>query len=39
MAEPIKPRALTYTEMINGGRQQKDEAELTRKQKIAAAGC
>ena len=27
MAEPIKPRALTYTEMMNGGRQQMDEAE------------
>ena len=27
MAEPIKPRALTYTEMMNGGRQQLDEAD------------
>ena len=26
MTEPIKPRALTYTEMMNGGRQQLDAA-------------
>ena len=30
MAEPLKPRALTYTEMMNGGRQQLDEAEHAR---------
>ena len=24
--KPIKPRALTYTEMMNGGKQQIDEA-------------
>ena len=30
MAEPVKPRALTYTEMMNGGRQQMDEAEHAR---------
>ena len=34
MAEPIKPRALTYTEMMNGGRQQMDEAEHVRKQEL-----
>ena len=28
--EPMKPRALTYTEMMNGGRQQMDEAEHNR---------
>ena len=27
---PRKPRALTYTEMMNGGRQQMDEAEHNR---------
>ena len=26
MTEPMKPRALTYTEMMNGGRQQLSEA-------------
>ena len=26
MTEPVKPRALTYTEMMNGGRQQLSEA-------------
>ena len=30
MAEPLKPRALTYTAMMNGGRQQLDEAEHAR---------
>ena len=34
MAEPIKPRALTYTEMMNGGRQQMDEAEYAREQQL-----
>jgi len=30
----MKPRALTYTEMMNGSRQQMDEAECARKQKM-----
>ena len=34
MAEPVKPRALTYTEMMNGGRQQMDEAEHAREQQL-----
>ena len=34
MGEPIKPRALTYTEMMNGGRQQMDEAEHAREQQL-----
>ena len=34
MAEPIKPRALTYTEMMNGGRQQMDRAEYAREQQL-----
>ena len=34
MAEPMKPRALTYTEMMNGGRQQMDEAEHVREQEL-----
>ena len=34
MAEPIKPRALTYTEMMNSGRQQMDEAEHAREQEL-----
>ena len=34
MAELIKPRALTYTEMMNGGRQQMDEAEHVREQEL-----
>ena len=34
MAEPIKPRALTYTEMMNGGRQQMDDAEHVREQQL-----
>ena len=34
MAEPIKPRALTYTEMMNGSRQQMDEAEHVREQEL-----
>ena len=32
--EPMKPRALTYTEMMNGGRQQMDEAEHAREQQL-----
>ena len=32
--EPMKPRALTYTEMMNGGRQQMDEAEHVREQQL-----
>ena len=34
MAEPMKPRALTYTEMMNGGRRQMDEAEHSREQEL-----
>ena len=34
MAEPMKPRALTYTEMMNGGRQQMDEAEHVHEQEL-----
>tara|TARA_B100000405_G_scaffold277990_1_gene220585 strand:+ start:440 stop:625 length:186 start_codon:yes stop_codon:yes gene_type:complete len=34
MAEPMKPRVLTYTEMMNGGRQQMDEAEHAREQQL-----
>ena len=34
MAEPMKPRALTYTEMMNGGRQQMDEVEHAREQEL-----
>ena len=34
MAEQIKPRALTYTEMMNGGRQQMEEAEHAREQEL-----
>ena len=34
MAEPIKPRALTYTEMMNGGREQMVEAEHVREQEL-----
>ena len=30
----MKPRALTYTEMMNGGRQQMDEAEHFREQEL-----
>ena len=32
--EPMKPRALTYTEMMNGGPQQMDEAEHVREQQL-----
>ena len=38
MAEPIKLRALTYTEMMNGGRQQMDEAEHVREQQLQQRG-
>ena len=38
MTEPIKPRALTYTEMMNGGRQQMDEAEHVREQQLQQRG-
>ena len=31
MIDPKKPRALTYTEMMNGGRQQIDGAEQNKK--------
>ena len=34
MTEPTKPRALTYTEMMNGGRQHLDEAEHIREQEL-----
>ena len=34
MDEPIKPRALTYTEMMNGGRQQMDQAEHAHEQEL-----
>ena len=30
----MKPRALTYTEMMNGGRQQMDEAEHALEQEM-----
>ena len=30
----MKPRALTYTEMMNGGRQQIDEVEHAREQDL-----
>lgn len=33
-AKPSKPRAPTYTEMMNGGRQQIDEAEHAREQEL-----
>ena len=32
--QPMNPRALTYTEMMNGGRQQMDEAEHVREQQL-----
>ena len=32
--KPMKARALTYTEMMNGGRQQLDEAEHAREQEL-----
>jgi len=30
----MKPRALTYTEMMNGGRQQMDEADHVSEQQL-----
>ena len=30
----MKPRALTYSEMMNGGRQQMDEADYVREQQL-----
>ena len=30
----MKPMALTYTEMMNGGRQQMDEADHAREQEM-----
>ena len=30
----MKPRALTYTEMMNGGRQQMDQADHAREQEM-----
>ena len=33
-SKPIKLRALTYTEMMNGGRQQMDEAKHAREQEL-----
>ena len=32
--EPMKPRALTYTEMMKGGHQQMDVAEHVREQQL-----
>ena len=34
MTEPIKPRALTYTEMMNGGCQQIDDVEQRREREF-----
>ncbi len=34
MTEPSKPRALTYTEMMNGGRQQLEQVQHIRQQKL-----
>ena len=34
MTEPIKPRALTYTEMMNGGRQQLNEVGQRREREL-----
>ena len=34
MADLMKPRALTYTEMMKGGRQQIDEAEHSLEQEL-----
>ena len=36
--KPMKPRALTYTEMMNGGRQQMEEAEHVREQQLQQRG-
>ncbi len=34
MTEPTKPRALTYTEMMNGGRQHLDDAKHISEQEM-----
>ena len=34
----MKPRALTYTEMMNGGHQQMDEVEHAREQELQQRG-
>ena len=34
MTQPSKPRALTYTEMMNGGRQQLEQEEDMREQEL-----
>ena len=34
MTEPSQPSALTYTEMMNGGRQHLDDAEHIREQEL-----
>jgi len=34
MTQPSKPRALTYTEMMNGGRQQLEQEEHVREQEL-----
>ena len=34
MTEPSQPRALTYTEMMNGGRQQLEHEEHIREQEL-----
>ena len=34
MPDQTRNRALTYTEMMNGGRQQMDEAEHAREQEL-----
>jgi len=34
MTEPSKPRALTYTEMMNGGRQKLEQEEHNREQEL-----
>ena len=34
MTEPSQPRALTYTEMMTGGRQQLEHEEHIREQKL-----
>ena len=34
MAEPMNPRALTYTEMMHSGRQQMDKAEHACEQEL-----
>ena len=34
MTEPMKPRALTYTEMMNGGRQQRSKPGQRREREL-----